>query len=205
MYYIKLIIITILIILGGCTTTPSTDISPGPSVSTTKDNRVKVNKSSGDEIAQYRQAITELNNGNLEKAKLQLLEIVKIQPDLAGPWGNLALIYIKQGQLNRAEENLEIALKNNPNMAQLLNMAGYLETKKGNINVAIDLYEKAITQKPDYALAHYNLALLYDIYLQDLPKAVEYYEKYLALIGTEDKKTKDWVEELKLNIAREKS
>ena len=58
-------------------------------------------------------------------------------------------------------------------------------------------YKEAIENKNDYAIAHYNLALLYDIYFQDVAKAIPHYEKYMELINNEDKNTADWLEQIK--------
>ncbi len=157
------------------------------------------------EIALYQQAITQLNNNQLEAAESSFIRMTEIQPDLAGPWANLALVYLKQNQKEKAEQNIQIALNKNPNMAQALNLAGYLKNQKGEISDSKSLYEKAIINKPDYALAHYNLALIYDIYLQNIPMAIKYYQLYLSLIDYKDEKTKDWVEELKLNVKGDNS
>ncbi|MGD8785472.1 MAG: tetratricopeptide repeat protein [Thioalkalispiraceae bacterium] len=199
MYYTRLLILLVFFV-GGCATGPAS----APSETAQGADSDKAN-TTGEEIALYRQAITELNNNQLGRAEMSFLKMAKRQPDLAGPWANLALVYIKRQQYDKAEEHVQTALAKNPNMPQALNLAGYLASRKGEINKAKGLYEKAISEKPDYALAHYNLALLYDIYLQNLVKAVEHYQRYLSLIDYEDQKTKTWVEELKLNIERIKT
>ena len=58
-------------------------------------------------------------------------------------------------------------------------------------------YLKAIQLKPDYINAQYNLALLYDIYLQDIKSAIQHYEIYLSLIDKPDEPTLEWVNHLK--------
>ncbi len=197
MYYTRLLILTLsLLLLEGCATSPSSTLSPKHS----NKEQSSIRTPSEVEITLYRQAITDLSNHNFAEAEVSFLNMIKKQPDLAGPWANLALVYIKQQQFEKAENTIQTALKKNPNMAQALNLAGYIANRKGRINEAKQFYEKAIINKPDYALAHYNLALLYDVYLQDISKALEYYQQYLSLISDEDKNTKDWVEELKLNI-----
>lgn len=197
MYYTKYLII-LTIFIGGCVSDPSQE--PSDEAQSTETIAPSV---SGEEIALYRQGITELNNNQLAEAETSFLKMAKLQPDLAGPWANLSLVAIKRGRYDEADKHIQIALTKNPNMPQALNMAGYIESRKGHIKKAKGLYEKAIASKPDYALAHYNLALLYDVYFQNLPKAIEHYQRYLSLIKHEDKKTKDWVEELKLNAKSE--
>lgn len=204
MYYIKRLLI-LTAFLGGCASDPAS-VTPDRDASTAG-NETKTAQapgSSAQEIALYRRAITELNNNELDKAEISFLEMVKLQPDLAGPWANLALLYIMQKKYDKAEKHIQEALNRNTKMAQALNMAGYLAEKKNQINKARNFYEQAISSKPDYAIAHYNLALVHDVYLQNLAKAVEHYERYLSLIKHEDIKTREWVQELKRNLDKVK-
>ena len=57
-------------------------------------------------------------------------------------------------------------------------------------------YKEAIKNKNDYAIAHYNIALLYDVYLQDIKSAIPHYERYMKLINNKDKSTADWLEQI---------
>jgi len=188
-------------LLAGCAMGPQKPLSTDTVESSPENNtKDKATLRAETAVDQFKIAITEINNNNLGNAKTILLSISKKQPDLAGPWANLALINMKQENYSKAEALINIALDKNPKMAQALNIAGYLENRKGNILMAKEYYEKAIEQKPDYALAHYNLALLYDVYFQDIKQAVTHYQLYLSQLGHEDKRTLNWVEELKLNL-----
>ena len=106
------------------------------------------------------------------------------------------MVYIRKNDLESAIQSLNKALQLNPNQPQALNLLGSIEYNKGNLKTAIDLYLSAIKNKPDYANAHYNLALIYDIYFQDIPKAIEHYKKYLELTDYQDKQTEVWLEQL---------
>ena len=154
------------------------------------------------DIKKYRDAIALLSNGELDRAQAALIEFTEERPELAGPWANLALIEIKQNKLDKAEALLHKALQRNPEMPQALNLMGYIEKNRGNIIKARDFYSKAIEIKDNYALAHYNLALLYDIYIQDIAKAVAHYQKYMALTKYKDKKTADWLDQLKASLKK---
>lgn len=151
----------------------------------------------------YRQAITALSNSQLEQAESDLKAIIKSHPEFAGPWINLALIDIRKNNLDGAGKNLAMALERNPTMPQVFNVLGYVELSRGNINKAADDYLKAIALKEDYANAHYNLALLNDIYLQDIKVAVQHYKRYLELTNNQDQKTADWVLELERTLAKD--
>ncbi|VAW87339.1 hypothetical protein MNBD_GAMMA18-278 [hydrothermal vent metagenome] len=200
MHYTKLLSLLsiFVLLLGGCTSGPTQ--KPASDLLTEKSQENSGKPPTEELTTRYQSALTELSNGDYETAKKSLQKIIDIDADLAGPWANLALIHIKQQNYQEAEKKVKIALEKNPEMAQALNITGFIEYQKGNINTAKHYYQKAITNKPDYALAHYNLALLYDLYLQDIAKAVIHYQHYLNLSDHQDKKTRVWVKELKRNL-----
>ncbi|MFT6909758.1 MAG: tetratricopeptide (TPR) repeat protein [Oleiphilaceae bacterium] len=194
MYYTKIVSkIVLLLLLVSCSNT---------ALNTQSESKVGAAASSfEEEITIYKNAILALNNDELDKAEKLFTKMSVLQPDIAGSWANLALIKIKNGQLEKAETFIEIALQKNPKMPQALNLSGYLAQKQGKIKQAEALYQQAVTIKPDYALAHYNLALIYDIYLQDILKAIDHYQLYLINIKGKDEKTSNWLEGLKTTVA----
>lgn len=135
MYYIKhLFLLTILLLLlGGCASGPSkTPIALKVEKQDTDTQKPSIENL----VAFYQDALTALNHNNLKKAEKYFLKVTKTHPDFAGPWANLALIYIKQERYKKAENHIEKTLEKNPEMAQALNMAGFIEERKGNINKA---------------------------------------------------------------------
>lgn len=197
MSYIKLLPF-LPVILAGCTTLSSQDSITSDKTGVTS----SLGASAVDETDIYRRAITALNNSQLDYAEAELKKISKTRSELAGPWINLALIDIKKNDFDSAHKNLSKALERNPKMPQVFNVRGYLELSRGNIAKAVDDYRQAIALKNDYAIAHYNYALLHDIYFQDMKVAVRHYKRYLALIQNPDKKTAEWVVELERNLAK---
>lgn len=188
----------LLLFLAACVTQPAPEsTTPGSSNGTRG-----AGASAVDETELYRKAITALNDSQLDFAESELKKIAKTRPEFAGPWINLALIDIKKNDLESAQKNLSKALERNPKMPQVFNVRGYLELSRGDIAKAADDYRQAIALKEDYALAHYNYALLHDIYFQDMQVAVRHYKRYLELTQNQDKKTADWVLELERNIAK---
>ena len=87
-----------------------------------------------------------------------------------------------------------------PDHPAALNQLGLLHRKNGNFLEAEATYLKAVTVSPDYALAHYNLGILYELYLQRLESALEHFEAYQALVG-EDKQVDKWIADLKRRLA----
>ena len=149
---------------------------------------------------QYRQAITALNANELDSAESLLKGFIAKKPELAGPLANLGLVFYKQGKMQLAEQTLQQALEKNSTQAHALNLLGQIEYQKGNAAMAEEYYKKAIESRPDYANAYYNLALLYDIFYQDIPKAVSNYQRYMALTDNKDQQTANWLEQLQNSL-----
>ncbi len=199
MYYTRIIIILSLLLLSACS----------------QHNGQKYEKNSAQsedftsnpesEINLYQQAIIHLRDNDLDMAKDILVTFTKNRPELAGPWANLGLIKIKNNDLDAAEKLLEIAVEKNPKMAQAFNLLGFIANKRENLQQAKEFYIQAIQYKNDYAVAHYNLALLYDIYFQEIEKAIQHYQRYLELIEYNDQETIDWLDELKFSLQRNAS
>lgn len=187
MYYIKLLIIALL--LSSCSSTNET-----ASVSS---SGLSPLEQSDSERSRYKKAITLLNRNKLDEAKEIFLEFKSERPELAGPHANLAVIALKNNEPEKALELVKLALTKNPKLPQALNLLAYLEQISGEIKSAEKHYKEAIENKDDYAIAHYNIALLYDVYLQDVESAIPHYERYLKLINNKDKNTADWIEQLK--------
>ncbi|MCP4321097.1 MAG: tetratricopeptide repeat protein [Psychromonas sp.] len=198
MYYIKIIFQSLLLL---------TLIACSSKVPVEKESETDESKESSQstkiELTVYTKALIALNNNELDKAQKLFTEMSKLQPDIAGSWANLALINVRKEQYDEAERLIKIALQKNPKMVQALNLSGSLEQQKGNIIEAKSLYKQALTYNPNYALANYNLALVYDIYLQDIPKAITHYQRYLVNIKGKDEKTTEWLQGLQATIGDE--
>lgn len=154
------------------------------------------------EIALFQQALASLNAAELDRAAAEFAELTRARPGLAGPWLNLALIAAQKNDFATAEKHVTQALAHNPRMPQAHNLLGLIEVNRGNMAAAARHYREALALNGDYALAHFNMALLHDIYLHDIPIAVQHYKRYLALTNNGDKKTADWLAELERSLSR---
>jgi tetratricopeptide (TPR) repeat protein len=188
------LLVCLILLLAGCASAPTP-----PEAS---DNTAKAQAEANREIAMYAIAMADIQDNKLQTAQELLTKITDKRPELAGPWANLALIDIKNKDYAKARQHVNKALKRDPALPQAYNLLGFLDKQDGNINQAIDDYQQAIAKKPDYAVAHYNVALLYDIYLQDIPNAIQHYKRYLDLTNNQDQRTADWVKELESSLKR---
>lgn len=145
-------------------------------------------------------AIALLRNNDATTAEGYLLQVVKAYPGFAPALNNLALIHFQRGDIATAKTYNDLVLSFDSPSAETLNLAGLIAVEMGAYQHAQQHYETALAKAGSFANAHYNLALLYDIYFQDLPKAIHHYERYLSAIPQVDEPVQQWVEELKRNV-----
>jgi tetratricopeptide (TPR) repeat protein len=150
---------------------------------------------------QYQQAESLMANGEYAEAIPLLREIVAVNPDMANASVNLAIAYRKNDQPEKAFETIMAVVEKHPDHAVALNQLGIIQRQRGNFAAALAAYDRATTLDIDYALAHRNLGILYDIYLQIPDRALAHYEKYLVLSDGDDKEVSNWIIDLERRIA----
>lgn len=148
--------------------------------------------------ALYQQALADLEQQNPQQAEAGLSGLLRERSDIAELWINLALSQYQQKQWERSAKTTETIQTKFPNVAQGHNLAGLLAVEKGEFIKAQEHYTKALKLEPNYANALYNMALLQDVYLQNIPSAVNYYSQYLQQV--DDEETKAWMEHLSQTV-----
>lgn len=148
----------------------------------------------------YQLGLDALKSHDYDNAKTLFMQFIETYPGIASAYVNLALIAYRQEDFKTTEILVAQAIGINPSQAQAYHLRAQLHLNNGDIKKARDDYIQAITLKQGYTNAHYNLALLYDIYLQEIELAIEQYSIYLSLLDKEDEATKDWTEHLRKAI-----
>ena len=148
----------------------------------------------------YEQAVAVMAAGDFVDAELRFKDFVLLYPDFPGAFVNLAIIHANNENDEAARAELDQALTLNAAYAPALNQLGMLLRRNGNFLEAEAAYMKAVTVSPDYALAHYNLGVLNELYLQRLEPALHHFEIYQSLAG-EDKQVEKWIADLKRRVA----
>ena len=148
----------------------------------------------------YEQAVASMAAGDDMDASLRFQEFLLQYPDYSGAHINLAIIHARNGDDVAAEASITDALILDPLQPQALNQLGMLLRRQGNFEAAENAYLKAVTADPDYALAHYNLGVLNDLYFQRLDAALQHYERYQEIAG-EDKLVMRWIADLKRRVS----
>jgi tetratricopeptide (TPR) repeat protein len=155
---------------------------------------------SENEKIEYQQAIEALKTNNLPNAEKLLKKLSDKLGASTSISSNLALTYYKQQRYDLAETQINNALAVNEAHAETQNIAGLIAIEMKKHQAAESYFKRALVLNPDFANAHYNIALLYDIYFQDIPNAYNHYKKYLSLVGDSDKETKEWVDQLQYSL-----
>ena len=151
---------------------------------------------------QYGEALMELETGEFAAAAAQFELFVQHYPDYAAAYINLAIIHVQQERDNDALLMLSRALEIDSTNPVALNQLGLLKRRSGDFAAAEKAWRSAIEANPDYAYAWYNLGVLYDLYLQNLPAALEHYQAYQDLGDSADSDVTvaRWIADLKSRI-----
>lgn len=135
--------------------------------------------------------------GRLADAERAFKALTVSNPELGGPHANLGLIYRQTGKAADSVAEFEKAVLASPRQAIFHNQLGIAYRLNGQFTKAREAYEKAIDLDADYAAPHLNLGILFDLYLWDGKRALEQYDRYLALSPGGDTTVVKWVADLK--------
>jgi tetratricopeptide (TPR) repeat protein len=146
---------------------------------------------------QFATAVEAMQGGKDEQAITLFTIIAKQNPQLASPYTNLGILFFRQKNLAEAEAALKNALQRDGKDYVAANYLGMTYRAMGRFAEARVAYEQALAAKLDYAYAHLNLAILYDLYLGDLTMALDQYQQYQNLVGDTDPQLAGWLADLK--------
>ena len=151
---------------------------------------------------QYDDALAQLETGELTAAATKFEVFVQRYPDYAAAYINLAIIHAQQERDDEALLMLSRALELDSTNTVALNHLGLLKRRGGDFAAAERAWLDAVAADLDYAYAWYNLGVLYDLYLRDLPAALEHYQAYQRFCGVAegDAAVARWIADLKSRI-----
>jgi len=147
--------------------------------------------------AAYQRAVLAMKSGQTKRAFKLFNSISKKYPRFSGPQINIGLMYLKKNKLKKAESAFKRAIQINRDNAVGYNLLGVVYRRSGKFNEAMESYKKALSKDSEYANAHLNIGVLYDIYMDDLKRAVHHYEQYQKFAKIADKKVAKWILDLK--------
>jgi tetratricopeptide (TPR) repeat protein len=149
---------------------------------------------------QFADAVTAMKNGKDEAAMRLFSAIAEQNPQLASPHTDLGILYYRQGRLKEAETAFKDALQRDAKDYVAANYLGMIYRSEGRFAEAKAAYLQALAAKPDYALAHLNMAILYDLYTGELDQALQHYREYQKDGGAGNPQLAGWLADLEQRI-----
>ena len=198
----RLLVLTAVLALAGCASSgpkPSDSTRASAEAATTGGGQV-LPEIPAQAQTMFEQAVAVMAAGDFVDAELRFKEFLLQFPAYPGAHVNLAIIHAQNGNDAATQAAIDAALALDPDNASALNQQGMLLRKNGKFIEAEAAYLKAVTASPDYALAHYNLGVLNELYLQRLDVALQHFERYQELAGG-DKQVEKWIADLRRRVA----
>lgn len=148
----------------------------------------------------FARATSALRSGRLDQAETLLLEVTRAQPELAGPWINLAQLYLVLDRTDDAERALDHAVQANPGSCAARNELGVLLRRRGEFAAAEGQYLACVRHQPDYPDVYLNLGILYELYLGRWADALAAYRQYQSLSAEPERRVEMWVVDLQRRL-----
>jgi len=145
----------------------------------------------------YERALGLMRGGHYAQAEPVLRTLQQQHPELVGPYLNLGIVYMHMDRGADAAEALRGALERKPDDARAYELLGVAYREQGRFDDARAAYEQALKNDPGLIEVYLNLGILYDLYLQDAARALEYYERYQTLASARDEAVDLWITDLK--------
>jgi tetratricopeptide (TPR) repeat protein len=133
--------------------------------------------------------VSQFRQGKLTAAQLALEKALAVDPKDAFTLTTLGAVMIEQNRIEDAIGYLERANESQADDAITLNYLGVASSQLGQFGKAEQSLRRAITVNPEYAEAHFNLAVIYATAKPpSIALAKRHYEKAIELGSTPDKR-----------------
>ena len=149
----------------------------------------------------YERSIQLAKSGQDKEALEQFSLMTRQHPDIAVGYTNVGLLQLKNGNLELATQAFNQAIILDPRDKLAFNHLGVAQRQQGEFKKAHQSYQQALKIDDNYADAHLNLGILYDIYLQELSLALQHYQRFQSLTESNDKIVDKWIVDLKRRIS----
>jgi tetratricopeptide (TPR) repeat protein len=134
--------------------------------------------------------------GNVDQAKHDLQNAVKLDPNYVPALVYLSSIYIADHNYGDTVPLLETAQKLDPNNAEIQLTLGAAYRGVGRLDDAQKAYEKALALAPNDPAPHFNLGVLKGDYRKDYAGGIAEFSQYIAAGGPEKALADQYIKDL---------
>lgn len=184
-------LVATVLLCQACAPGPLRRDTPAPAASAVTSSRLAQANPAAQQ--DYSQALSLLDEGDVDAALALLIELRKRYPQLSGPATNLGILLAGRGDEAAALAQFQHASQVNPANIIALNWQASLLRKRGRLLEAESALLQALRAAPDDLASHRNLALLYQRELQRPQAALKHYQRYLDLDGDEPWLVQAWM------------
>ncbi|TAM11391.1 MAG: tetratricopeptide repeat protein [Nevskiaceae bacterium] len=177
------------LLLAACASTPPAHQAGAPQPAPTAPASAAVQQ-------QFDAALSLMKEHQDQQAIAAFTQLTHDAPDASGPFTNLGILHARAKQWADAQQAFSAAVKLAPGNAVAWNWLGIAERNLGHYPQAATAYGKALAARPDYADAHFNLAVLYDTELHDAKRAISEYQAYQHTSGKDEPIVAAWIKGL---------
>jgi Tfp pilus assembly protein PilF len=147
--------------------------------------------------ASFNKALSLMEAKKWVEAEMVLEPLTQSNPNLSGPWLNMAICIWRQGETATASQAFDKALAANALNNDTYNAYAIFAREQGDFAKAESLYKKALQVWPHSAVSHRNLGVLYDMYMGRFDDALYHLEMSAKIMGEPDKELKGWIIDIK--------
>ncbi|MAD43957.1 MAG: hypothetical protein CMI02_18615 [Oceanospirillaceae bacterium] len=151
----------------------------------------------------YQQGLVLLQDEKYQQALLHWQTLTTDYADCPGCWTNLGISQYYLQNYPDSQTSFQTALALDAQFCPALKMKALAERQTGQFIQSEESYLQALKCAPDDINLHYNLGILYDLYLHDLAKALEHYRRAADLMPEKDDTLAMWITDLERRNAEQ--
>lgn len=189
-------LLMIVLVLSGCAGV-QTGSEPGPMPERVALVTQPLTGADRDRLARVRQALADQTP---EKAVSQLRKLERDHRFHPEVLMLRAMVARRQGEYGRAMQALETLLGQKPADAAATNDLALLYQRDGRVEEAASLLRRALEAHPKQPRLHYNLGVLFELYLLDLEQALAHYRHYQSVRDGKDEEVALWIRDLERRV-----
>lgn len=192
------------LVFAGCATSPSPKVAgekiASESIPSSAKQRPEPAAMTPNQQAMFDDAGRRVSSGQPDQAIAILSSLRAERPDLAPVTARLAWLQQQQGNTEQAIALNKDALETDPGNEMATNNLALLLQSAGRFTQARDYLGQGLRWHPDSPRLHYNLAVLSELYLLDLPSALTHYQRFRALKPEGSQPVDGWIADLQRRL-----